>query len=101
MVVGEDSQTGADDGGRFPLDEQPERVNLAGENRLDHSAIEVGARRWTHVFDGANPPPACGRCMRGRLQGHSGKGLGSVVLAAAVGPAAAMAGIPMVVRRSG
>jgi hypothetical protein len=39
--------------------------------------------------------------MRGRLQGHSGKGLGSVVLAAAAGPVAAMAGIPMVVRRSG
>jgi len=49
MEVAKDAVTGADDRGRFVLDEDSERVPIAGENGLDNGAfiddLGAGVRR--------------------------------------------------------
>jgi len=45
MEIAEDPMAGADDGGRFAFDEEPEGVAIAGQDGLDRPAgIEVRGR---------------------------------------------------------
>ncbi len=69
----------ADDGGRLAVDERPEGVAIAAEDRVDDRSIVTGRgriavlRRWGRGFDGSDsgavtvgratigpdPPPSC------------------------------------------
>jgi hypothetical protein len=39
VEIAKHTVAGADDGGRFMIDEDPERIAIAGQNSLDNSAL--------------------------------------------------------------
>jgi hypothetical protein len=48
VEIAKDAVAGADDGGRFVVDEEPERVPIAGQDGLDSSAFidDLGVDGW-------------------------------------------------------
>jgi hypothetical protein len=48
MEVAEDAMAGADDGGGFAIDENPERVAIAAQDSLDSGAFinDLGVGNW-------------------------------------------------------
>jgi len=79
VEIAEDPMAEPDDGGGLAVDERPERIAIAAEDRVDDRAVVAGRggvavlRRWERGFDGSgsgavtvdratigpDPPPSC------------------------------------------